>query len=479
MSGATFQIESEPVGPKFAPSSARDKQAWQRRADPALRMSNRRSAIRQPMTAKWRQWGLLRELNHTSPSSRLVDPHSTMSDGARATKLSFGLKPASTSLKLSTKPSRAPSALAFDDGSDDDQERRDVPEASTSSSNRGGARASVNRRTDPLGTLSAKVAAPPTRAERKKQEEAEALDASVFDYDGVYDTIKEAERQVKQSKVTEDASKKPKYVEGILESAELRKRDRLRAEARMIQKQREAEGEEFADKESFVTNAYKQQQAELAKAEELESKAEAKRRDTDKGMGTFYRDMLNDTSAARDAAIAASLSAQASSSGFNEPRDRERTDAELAREAQQKGLEVELNDDNEIVDKRTLLTKGLNIVSKKRSASDTHGTAASERESRESRKERDQRRQEEYEARMNRDAQRSRQSALIEEQMLELERKRALEEDEASRRERSKIDARRNDSQAISDAKQRYLERKKQRLAATPASASAPSSATS
>ncbi len=85
-------------------------------------------------TAKWRQWGLLRELKHTSPS-RLVDPHSTMSDGARATKLSFGLKPGSTSLKLSTKPSRAPSALAFDDGSDDDQEHRDVPEASTSSNN--------------------------------------------------------------------------------------------------------------------------------------------------------------------------------------------------------------------------------------------------------------------------------------------------------------------------------------------------------
>lgn len=432
-------------------------------------------------TAEWRQWGLLRELKHTSPSSRLVDPHSTMSDGARATKLSFGLKPASSSLKSSAKPSRAPSALAFDDDSDDDQERRDVPEASTSSSNRGGARASANRRTDPLGTLSAKVAAPPTRAERKKQKEAEALDASVFDYDGVYDTIKEAERQVKQSKVAEDASKKPKYVEGILESAELRKRDRLRAEARMIQKQREAEGEEFADKEAFVTNAYKQQQAELAKAEELESKAEAKRRDTDKGMGTFYRDMLNDTSAARDAAIAASLSAQASSSGSGSsvPRGRDRTDADLAREAQQKGLEVELNDDNEIVDKRTLLTKGLNIVSKKRSAGNTHDTAISERESRESRKERDQRRQEEYEARMNRDAQRSRQSALIEEQMLELERKRALEEDEASRRERSKIDARRNDSQAISDAKQRYLERKKQRLAATSVSASATASTSS
>ena len=95
------------------------------------------------------------------------------------------------------------------------------------------------------------------------------LDASIFDYDGVYDTIKDAERQVKQAKLAQDAVKKPKYIDGILESAEQRKRDRLRAEARTIQKQRQAEGDEFADKESFVTNAYKEQQAELAKAEAL------------------------------------------------------------------------------------------------------------------------------------------------------------------------------------------------------------------
>ncbi len=71
---------------------------------------------------------------------------------------------------------------------------------------------------------------------------------------------------------------------------------------------------------------------------------------------------------------------------------------------------------------------------------------------------------------MNRDAQRSRQSAMIEEQMLEIERKRAAEEEEASRRERSKIDAKRNDSDAISQAKQRYLERKKQLQAAAQSS---------
>jgi coiled-coil domain-containing protein 55 len=37
--------------------------------------------------------------------------------------------------------------------------------------------------------------------------------------------------------------------------AEIRKKDRLRAEERKIQREREAEGNEFADKEKFVTSA--------------------------------------------------------------------------------------------------------------------------------------------------------------------------------------------------------------------------------
>ena len=42
----------------------------------------------------------------------------------------------------------------------------------------------------------------------------------------------------------------------------------------MIQREREAEGEEFADKEQFVTQAYKDQMAEVRKAEEEEKKRE-------------------------------------------------------------------------------------------------------------------------------------------------------------------------------------------------------------
>ncbi|CDR99507.1 uncharacterized protein SPSC_01330 [Sporisorium scitamineum] len=385
--------------------------------------------------------------------------------GPSTPKLCFGLKSGTASSKAAPKPAIRPSAAAFNDASDDEEDGQ-LQDASTSDNDR---RKSKNRNIHLHGLAPAKSATPATRIEKKKQQEAEQLDASIFDYDGVYDSIKDAERKFKQAKLAEDASKKPKYVDGILESAEQRKRDRLRAEARTIQKQRLAEGDEFADKESFVTNAYKEQQAELAKAEEQQDKEEQQQRTASKGMGTFYRDMLNETSAARDAAIAASLAGNTSTSTAPsaEVEAKGRSDADLAKEAREKGLEVELNDDNQIVDKRSLLSKGLNVVSKRRRPTQDDTDAASQRADRESKRERDQRRQEEYEARMNRDAQRSRQSALIEEQMLELERKRALQEQEALRREKSKVDAKRNDSEAISQAKQRYLERKKQRLAAS------------
>ncbi len=44
----------------------------------------------------------------------------------------------------------------------------------------------------------------------------------------------------------------------------------MRAEEKMIQREREMEGDEFKDKDAFVTQAYKDQMAELRKAEEEE-----------------------------------------------------------------------------------------------------------------------------------------------------------------------------------------------------------------
>jgi hypothetical protein len=50
--------------------------------------------------------------------------------------------------------------------------------------------------------------------------------------------------------------------------------DHLRAEEKMMQREREAEGDLYKDKESFVTQAYKDQMEQVRKAEEEEKKRE-------------------------------------------------------------------------------------------------------------------------------------------------------------------------------------------------------------
>lgn len=66
----------------------------------------------------------------------------------------------------------------------------------------------------------------------------------------------------------------PKYINSLLTFAATRKLDHLRAEEKMMQREREAEGDQYMDKESFVTQAYKDQMEEVRKAEEEEKKRE-------------------------------------------------------------------------------------------------------------------------------------------------------------------------------------------------------------
>lgn len=49
---------------------------------------------------------------------------------------------------------------------------------------------------------------------------------------------------------------KPKYISNLLKFAEVRKKEEERRIERQVQKEREAEGNEFADKDAFVTSAY-------------------------------------------------------------------------------------------------------------------------------------------------------------------------------------------------------------------------------
>lgn len=101
-----------------------------------------------------------------------------------------------------------------------------------------------------------------------KQEIKKALeeDPSVFAYDEVYDDMKSEAASGNQDKGT----KKPKYMDNLMKSAELRKREKERREEKTIQKEREQEGDEFKDKEAFVTTAYKEKLKELRETEARE-----------------------------------------------------------------------------------------------------------------------------------------------------------------------------------------------------------------
>ncbi|XP_028156100.1 nuclear speckle splicing regulatory protein 1 [Ostrinia furnacalis] len=122
------------------------------------------------------------------------------------------------------------------------------------------------------------------------QNKAVVEDPTVFQYDEVYDAMK---NEKEEKKVKDKEIKKPRYIENLLKSANKRKIENERRIERQIQKERESEGDQFADKEVFVTSAYKKKLEEMSLEEEKEKREEylesigdvTKQRD----LGGFYR----------------------------------------------------------------------------------------------------------------------------------------------------------------------------------------------
>ncbi|KAI5640537.1 coiled-coil domain-containing protein 55 (DUF2040) domain-containing protein [Phthorimaea operculella] len=128
------------------------------------------------------------------------------------------------------------------------------------------------------------------RQAKIEQEKAIQEDPTVYQYDEIYDSMA-TQKEQKKSKTKED--KKPRYIENLLKTATKRKIENERRIERQIQKEREKEGDEFADKEVFVTSAYKKKLEEMKLEEEKEKREEylesigdvTKQRD----LGGFYR----------------------------------------------------------------------------------------------------------------------------------------------------------------------------------------------
>ena len=92
-------------------------------------------------------------------------------------------------------------------------------------------------------------------------EKALAEDATVYQYDEVYDQMEEKKKENEQHKLSGGNSnvsgeKKSKYINKLMKSAEIRKIENERRKERKVLKERESEGGEFDDKEEFVTSAY-------------------------------------------------------------------------------------------------------------------------------------------------------------------------------------------------------------------------------
>jgi len=207
------------------------------------------------------------------------------------------------------------------------------------------------------GDLSAKHTA------KKYSKDAQEIDPNIYDYDAVYDSlhIKSA-----SSTSTADIEKKPKYMGNLLAAAEVRKRDQLRAKEKMLSKEREAEGDEFADKEKFVTGAYKRQQEEMRRLEEEEARkekdAEERKRREGGGMKALYKTLL-ESGEQKHKEILKAVEEGRGKEGVNGDGEEQeekhvKSEAELAKE---KGAMV--NEDGQVVDKRQLLSAGLNAAS--------------------------------------------------------------------------------------------------------------------
>ncbi|EHK42304.1 uncharacterized protein TrAtP1_004638 [Trichoderma atroviride] len=294
-----------------------------------------------------------------------------------------------------------------------------------------------------------------TLASRKNAEAATELDASVYEYDSIYDSMKP-----KKNISKEDEERKPKYMKNLLRAADVRKRDQLIAEEKKIAREREAEGEEFADKEKFVTEAYKKQQEENKRLEEEERKREEEeaKKNEGTGMTTFYRKLLDKEQERHAETVRAAE--EMAKRGPEEKDDENEGDADVdkekefakaAQELNEKGASISVNEDGQVVDKRQLLKGGLNVGAKKKvEAQREEADRPAERERKEISGQQMSRKQ----------AMRERQSRMLADQ-LEASLKRSREATEAKREEVERAAKTRKTDGEISSAKERYLARKR------------------
>ncbi|KAL8285210.1 hypothetical protein RB600_009597 [Gaeumannomyces tritici] len=232
---------------------------------------------------------------------------------------------------------------------------------------------------------------------RRYAERAEREDPSIYDYDAAYDAFKAPARNAAAAASAQAAERKPQYMANLKKAVEVRERDRKIAEDKKMKREREAEGDEFADKDMFVTEAYRKQQEENRRLEEEERRREEDeaRRNKSGGMTGFYKQLLDRGEQAHAEMVRAAEELQhrkktgggggddkvvedaaAATAAEEEDESGDKGAADKARRINEQGGDVAINEEGQVVDKRELLRGGLNIVPKKKQQADAAAAAA-------------------------------------------------------------------------------------------------------
>ncbi|CAI5483421.1 unnamed protein product [Closterium sp. Yama58-4] len=130
------------------------------------------------------------------------------------------------------------------------------------------------------------------RETEQQHEAAMAEDPSVFDYDGVYDTIHAA----RTLRAKEAVQRQARYIPNLLKTTKEREKEKELVQERLLAKERAKEEEEYAGKERFVTRAYREKLAERQRwlAEEKRKEAEEAANDVTKrsDLTDLYRNLV-------------------------------------------------------------------------------------------------------------------------------------------------------------------------------------------
>jgi coiled-coil domain-containing protein 55 len=150
-----------------------------------------------------------------------------------------------------------------------------------------------------MTTMTSRRTSRSPRSRRKaklEQEQALAEDATVYDYDVIYDTMQEERAQSARARKMSEQDRQPKYMKNIMKMAEYKKREEERVTERVEARQRLKEKEEFGETDQFLTKAYKDKLKEWQKLDLEDAKqaaVEAAQDSKKVGMDSFYVNLMH------------------------------------------------------------------------------------------------------------------------------------------------------------------------------------------